>query len=145
MPSNISSNRTIPADEWSHLSNKVREQWSDVTAEDIEQTKGNAEELISAVQQKTGETREIVERFIREGLDQASTQFNQLRESTSHYSEEAVEAMREGYDRASAQIRESYSEAQRYVRRKPTESLAIAFGAGILTGLALVAMRSFRR
>lgn len=145
MPSNLSTNKPVSADEWSHLSNKVREQWSDVTDEDIQRVKGNAEELINTIQKKTGEAREQVEAFVREGVDQAATQLRHLQESASQYSAEAVDAVRDSYDRASAQIKDSYAEAQRYVRRKPTESLAIAFGAGIVTGLTLMALRSFRR
>jgi ElaB/YqjD/DUF883 family membrane-anchored ribosome-binding protein len=43
--------------------------------------------------------------------------------------------MRAGYEGVAESIRSGYDQAQGTVRRNPMESVAVAFGAGIITGV----------
>lgn len=61
---------------WDEFTAKLKQQWADLTDDDVRRAEGNIEELQAHIQQKYGESREaIAEKFnnIMEGLknDQA--------------------------------------------------------------------------
>ena len=49
---------------WKQFSGKAREQWGDLTDDDVQQAKGNREQLIGVVQERYGKTREEAEREV---------------------------------------------------------------------------------
>jgi ElaB/YqjD/DUF883 family membrane-anchored ribosome-binding protein len=58
-------------------------------------------------------------------------------ETAGRYAEQASEAFREQYDHAAESVRAGYERAGEMVRRSPVESVAVAFGAGIITGVVV--------
>lgn len=142
MPSPI-TRQTTP-EEWSQVTDHVRNRWQNVDHEELDATAGDAEKLVELIQTKTGEAREQIEAFVSDVTQQAADRVAQLRQSTAAYSAEAADVVRESYDRAAAQVQDGVYEAQQMVRRKPTQAVALAFGAGIVAGLALSAVASFR-
>lgn len=132
------------SDEWSQISGEVRQRWADVTDDDIRQTGGDAEKLVDVIHRKTGEAQDQVQQFVDEARERIATGVRQLRESASAYSADAVDALQQGYDHASARVKDGYVQAQQLVRRRPAESIAIAFGIGVVTGLVVSALGSLR-
>jgi ElaB/YqjD/DUF883 family membrane-anchored ribosome-binding protein len=53
------------------------------------------------------------------------------------YADQAGEAFREQYDHMAENVRAGYERAGEMVRRSPVESVAVAFGAGIITGVVV--------
>jgi uncharacterized protein YjbJ (UPF0337 family) len=47
---------------WDQLKGKVRQFWGKLTDDDLEKSKGDYTELIGIIKEKTGETREEIER-----------------------------------------------------------------------------------
>jgi uncharacterized protein YjbJ (UPF0337 family) len=47
---------------WDQLKGKARQFWGKLTDDDFSRSKGNYEELVGIIKEKTGETREEIER-----------------------------------------------------------------------------------
>ncbi|MCR9092413.1 CsbD family protein [Algiphilus sp.] len=45
---------------WDEFTGKVKQEWGDLTDDEVRQTEGNLEELQAKIQQKYGETRDVV-------------------------------------------------------------------------------------
>lgn len=51
---------------WDQFRGKVREQWGDVTDQEMEEARGNFEQFVGKVKEKTGETADAIERKFHE-------------------------------------------------------------------------------
>jgi len=58
---------------------------------------------------------------------------NQAKEQFSH----ASEAAREQYERVNESIQEGYHQAEKTVQKNPAESVAVAFGTGLIAGVII--------
>lgn len=47
---------------WQKVKGKVREEWGDLTDQEVDEARGNWDQFVGAVKQKTGETAEAIER-----------------------------------------------------------------------------------
>jgi uncharacterized protein YjbJ (UPF0337 family) len=52
---------------WNELKGKIKQQWGDLTDDDLTYQEGREDELLGRIQNKTGKTREEIIQFI-EGL-----------------------------------------------------------------------------
>ncbi|HEY8489648.1 MAG TPA: CsbD family protein [Dehalococcoidia bacterium] len=50
---------------WNQVKGKIREAWGNLTDDELEQTKGNRDQLIGKIQEKTGESREKIEERLK--------------------------------------------------------------------------------
>jgi uncharacterized protein YjbJ (UPF0337 family) len=130
---------------WNQLKGKIKEHWGQLTDNELDQAKGNVDQLIGVIQNKTGKARGEIERFLDEISSGAGGAINQATERAREYANQAVERGREyasqAADRgreyasqAGEMMRERYGEAQDMVRRHPAESVAVAFGTGLVIG-----------
>jgi len=51
---------------WNVIKGKLKQKWARLTDDDLQYVEGREEELFGRIQKRTGETREAVERAIRE-------------------------------------------------------------------------------
>lgn len=49
---------------WKQLKGKVREEWGELTNDEIDKAEGNREQLVGLVQEKYGKAREAAEREV---------------------------------------------------------------------------------
>jgi uncharacterized protein YjbJ (UPF0337 family) len=63
-------NRDTLKGQWMQVKGKVREQWGQLTDDEIDQVQGNAEMLIGRIQERYGRSREEAEREVDRWLDQ---------------------------------------------------------------------------
>lgn len=133
---------------WNQVKGRLQERWGVLTDSELQEAKGSANQLVGMVQERTGESRRTVEEFldsiIEEGrstmqhaAESVRERASQVAEGAREYADKASAAAREQYEQVSAQLGEGYQQAQEMVRRKPMESVATAFGAGIITGVLL--------
>ena len=52
--------------DWNITKGKLKQKWAKLTDQDLQYTAGKQEELLGRIQKITGETREIVEKAIKE-------------------------------------------------------------------------------
>jgi uncharacterized protein YjbJ (UPF0337 family) len=50
---------------WDQLKGKARQLWGDLTDDDFDRAKGQYEELVGIIKERTGETREDIENRLR--------------------------------------------------------------------------------
>jgi uncharacterized protein YjbJ (UPF0337 family)/ElaB/YqjD/DUF883 family membrane-anchored ribosome-binding protein len=159
---------------WNEVSGRLKEKWGALTDDDLSRAEGNVEQLVGVIQQKTGNAREEVEAFIdavvtgskkttdrimSNAKDYANTAKDYAanaassakeyaataRDAAGEYAAQAQDAMRQGYDSAEQMVSEGYQKAEECVRKNPVESLAISFGAGLLSGVLVALMLRERR
>ena len=131
---------------WNSVKGKVQEKWGQLTDQDLTQFKGDVNQLIGAIQSKTGETRRAVEEFLQSAMKNSGTAVQQAVASTKEYAGQARDMAAEGYQHAKESVESGMHEAEEMVRRSPMESVAVAFGAGliagVITGLVLKSSRA---
>ena len=52
--------------DWNITKGKLKQKWAKLTDDDLQFAEGKQEELLGRIQQRTGETREAVEKAIKE-------------------------------------------------------------------------------
>src|SRR6185503_12867428 len=120
---------------WNQFKGKVKQRWGQLTDDELSEVEGNIDQLIGLVQQKTGEARQQIERVIIKLNEDAGGAFTQATETARQYADQATEALRGAADQFRDRTREGFEEAQQVVRRRPAESVAVAFGTGLVVGL----------
>jgi len=140
--------------QWNSLRGRVKEKWGQLTDDDLQMHGGNIDQLVGRIQQRTGEGRESIERFLTDLTSKGSSTIAQTAEAVGNYAHQATDRLRDQYGRLSNQARdqygyvadrarEGYDQAQDMVRHNPAQSIAAAFGVGLAVGLVVgLALRS---
>lgn len=53
---------------WNIVKGKLKQKWANLTDDDLQYAEGQSEELLGRIQRRTGETREAVERALKEAM-----------------------------------------------------------------------------
>lgn len=122
---------------WDEIKGLLRSKWGELTDDDVTEFNGNVEQLLGTIQRKTGEARESVEQFFEQFNSNGASAINRASETVRAGAEHAVEAGQETSHRAAASVSEAYAEVEDMVRQRPIESIAICFGAGVITGVVV--------
>src|SRR5262249_48522370 len=104
---------------------------------------GNIDQLVGRIQQKTGESRDAIERFLTDLTTRGSSAVSQAAEAVGNYAQYAGDRLRDRYEDFSDRARQRYDDVQDVVRHNPSQSVAAAFGVGLVAGLIVgLALRS---
>ena len=129
--------------QWNKLKGQVKEKWGQLTDDDLSLAGGNIDQLVSKIQQRTGEGREAVEKFLTELTSKGSSTVAQAAGAVGNFAHQASDRFRDQYGNLSEQAREKYDDTQDLVRHNPAQSVAAAFGVGLVAGLIVgLALRS---
>ncbi|MEX2092351.1 MAG: CsbD family protein [Pirellulales bacterium] len=120
---------------WDSLKGKIKEHWGQITDDELAEVEGQYDQLVGLIQQKTGEARQQIKKIIDELGEEYSGAFAQAKEAARDYAEHANEALHETAERVRESAREGFEQAHEVVRRRPAESVAVAFGTGLLVGV----------
>jgi uncharacterized protein YjbJ (UPF0337 family) len=55
--------------DWNIIQGKLKQKWASLTDDDLRYAEGQQEELLGRIQKRTGETREAVEKAIKDSAD----------------------------------------------------------------------------
>jgi uncharacterized protein YjbJ (UPF0337 family) len=58
--------------DWNIIVGKLKQKWAKLTDADVQFTEGKEEELLGRIQKSTGETREAIEKIIKEACSSSS-------------------------------------------------------------------------
>lgn len=125
---------------WNEIKGKLRSHWGQLTNDDVKEFRGDVDQLIGMIERKTGEARTNIEQYLGELTDDAASMVGRAAENVRDYANYAAERIQEGSAEATEAFRRGYSEAERAIRNRPAQSLALCFGAGVLTGMLLGVM-----
>lgn len=120
---------------WNEIKGKLRSKWDSLTDDDVTAFNGNVDQLMGTIQRKTGEARESVEQFFEQFNSDGGSAISRAGESVRAGAENAAASVQETYHKAAASVREKYAGVEDMVRQRPAKSLAVCFGAGVLTGV----------
>ena len=115
-------NQQILEGNWNEIKGKLREKWGQLTDDDFQQIRGDAEQIIGAIQRRTGEAREAIEQYLQEISGSAASAVGTARDYAQH---------------ASDQVCAGYAKTDRFVRDRPVQSLLVCFGVGLITGVVI--------
>jgi uncharacterized protein YjbJ (UPF0337 family) len=59
--------------DWNITKGKLKQKWANLTENDLQYLEGNQEELLGRIQKRTGETREAIEKAVKEFCQQCSS------------------------------------------------------------------------
>lgn len=59
-------NEDIIKGKWKQLKGHAKRQWGQLTDDDLDIAEGNREYLVGKIQERTGQTRDVVEREVRD-------------------------------------------------------------------------------
>lgn len=128
--------QTLQGD-WNKIKGQLRSKWGELTDDDLSHFNGNVEELVGVIQRKTGEAQESVEKFFDQVSSDGSAALHSASETVRAGAHQAADAVQETARNAAAAVRDGYTEVEDMVRQRPVESLAVCFGAGVITGVVV--------
>ena len=129
--------------QWNKIRGQVKEKWGQLTDDDLQIQNGNVDQLVGRIQQRTGEAREAIEKFLGELTSRGSSGIASATEAVSNYAQQAAGRFRENYGQVADQARERYEQVEDMVRHSPGQSVAAAFGVGVVVGVIVgLALRS---
>ena len=139
-------NREEIENRWDEILRRLKGHWDQLSDEDFRLDSQSVEQLVGVISDKTGETRNEIERFIEgvlgsERFASASESMRDCSEATSQMAHEAATFAKDQASRVAKQSSEYSSKVAETVRARPLESLAIAFGVGVAAGALLLFSR----
>lgn len=118
---------------WTEFKGKLKEHWGELTESELKKVEGNVEQLIGLIQYKSGQARAQIE----SALAEMAVDPQRVTEAGRQYAQHAAEAAHEFMGDVQHRVREQYGQVEDVVRRRPAESVAVAFGTGIIAGVIL--------
>lgn len=128
---------------WNEVKGGIRQRWGQLTNDDLSSFNGNVEQLVGLIQRKTGEARERIEQYLDQLTSDSSESMSRAAAGAREYAQHAAENFQHTYEEMSNRVRAGYGEAEDMIRQRPTESVLVAFGAGLIAGV-IVGMVSRR-
>lgn len=126
-------NQQVLKHHWDEVCDQLQEKWQQLKESDLPAFPGNVDQLIGRIQQKTGESRESIEAYLSELTQEGSQMAHDVRQRLEAGAARVAESARHG----AQAVREGYSEAGEMIRARPGQSLAAAFGLGLVAGVGI--------
>jgi len=120
---------------WNGIKGKLKERWGQISDNEWREASGNVDQLVGLIQRKTGEARTQIESFIDRLVSHANPE--ELSDQASEYASQATAALQDFKDRLNHTMRDQLAQTEDLVRRRPTESLPVALGTGLVVGMVL--------
>ena len=98
--------------QWNNLRGQVKQKWGQLTDDDLQIHQGNVDQLVGRIQQKTGEGRESIEKFLGELTSKGASTISQAAEAVSNYTHQATDRLRDRYGDLADSARDRLDMAQ---------------------------------
>ena len=131
------ANEQVIQGRWNEIKGQVKSKWGQITDDDLQDFQGDVDQLIGTIQRKTGEAREGIEQFFEDLSTNGASTISRASESVRQYAQHAADTVQETTHQAAESMCEGYADVEDMVRRRPSESLAVCVGVGIITGVVL--------
>ncbi len=118
---------------WNDIKGRVKQEWGNISDDDLKQVEGSIDRLVGVIQKKTGVARTEIENTLKSLSEQSSSMLG----NASQAVQGATQAAQEYANQASDMAKEQYGRAQDMVRQRPAESVIVSFGTGLLVGVVV--------
>jgi uncharacterized protein YjbJ (UPF0337 family) len=136
-------NAQVIKGQWNEVRGQLKKKWSQLTDEDLKFANGNIDQLVGVIQRRTGEAREAIEQFLDSLTAHGASAISQAADAVGEYGRVATDRIRDGYNRLSNEFGREYEMSRNMIRDNPAQSVATAFGIGVLLGVVVgMALRS---
>ena len=119
---------------WNRLVGKVKERWGQLTDDELTEAKGDMQQLTGLIEQKTGDARDVIEKFIDDVVNGRQTEAEGV---VRKYARDAQHKLQDAGQYVTDATRTGYRSTERAIATHPMESTAVAFAAGLGVGLVL--------
>lgn len=130
-------NQQVIKGSWNQIKGKLRERWGQISEDEFEEAHGNADQLVGLIQQRTGEMRSEIEAYLESAVDDAASMVDRSKEAVANAACRTRDGAQAMASRATESARAGYMQTERVIRSRPVESLAVCFGAGLITGVVI--------
>ena len=89
---------------WNEIKGKIRTHWGQLTDDDLSQFHVEVDKLVGTIQRKTGEGRDVIERYLNDLSGPAASTLGQAAESVRQYSQRAAETVQNTAQQAAGQV-----------------------------------------
>jgi uncharacterized protein YjbJ (UPF0337 family) len=118
---------------WNDIKGQVKQEWGNISDNDLKQVEGSVDRLVGMIQQKTGKARTEIEKTLR-SLSEGSAG---MLSGASQAIHGATQAVQDYAGQASDMAKDQYGRAESVVRERPAESVIVSFGTGVLLGVVV--------
>jgi uncharacterized protein YjbJ (UPF0337 family) len=129
---------------WKTIKGKVHERWGWLTDDELQRARGNIEQLVGVIQQRTGETKQSIEKFLQELTENGSSAVQHAAGAVRDMAQHAAESIQGAAAEASKSVQAGMIQGQRMIKRRPIEAVATCFGVGLITGVVVSFMMRSR-
>ena len=119
-------NQEVLDGHWNELAGLIKSKWGQVTDDELRRVKGSLQQLVGLIQERTGWAQENIE-----------TELEQLAARGISLAHQARDAARAFAEDAGGRVQQGYEQAGDLVQRRPIESVAVAFGSGLIAGVII--------
>ncbi len=128
-------NQQLLQGNWNEIKGKLRTKWGQLTSDELQSFDGNVDQLVGMIQRKTGEARNMVEKYLEEVSSNGASTISQATEAVREYAHQASETLQETSKHAVEKVQQGYEETEKFVKERPVESVAVVFGVGVVVGV----------
>ncbi len=129
---------------WHEVRGRIRSRWGQISEDELTTFSGNIEELVGTIQQKTGESQETIRNYLDELTCSMGSTTARMTDQAGQYVSQAAASLQGASRRFADSLATGYGDAERLVQHRPAESLAVAFGLGLITGVVVGMLASSR-
>ena len=123
---------------WNDVKGALKKKWGSLTDDDVTSFNGNVDQLVGKIQQKTGETRDSIERFLNQATEDASGKLAGMRDKLNEKVHDRREIRcRHGPAKLGKDPRQWLPAPGQMVHDHPGQAIAAAFGLGLIVGVGL--------
>ncbi len=119
---------------WNVVKDRLQQNWRELSESELKHFNGTPSQLIDVIQRRTGASWNEIESFLSNALRDGRSASKRVAGLAEQYGDEAGQLARDSYDQVAAATAQYSKKVARTVQRRPVESLAIAFGVGIVAG-----------
>jgi uncharacterized protein YjbJ (UPF0337 family) len=128
---------------WNRIRGQIKDKWHNLSDEDLQFTGGSIDQVVGKIQQKTGETRETIEKFLNDLSSRGASAISQATETAGQYAQQAGRHLQDRYQDVAHQLSGGYQDMEETVRQRPIQSVAAVLGVGLVVGIMVgLALRS---
>ena len=127
---------------WNQIKGELKKKWGQLTDDDLSWSGGNIDQLVGRIQQRTGETRDTIERYLNHLTEKGGSAVSSAVETVGSYAEDFSHRFRDQYGHISEHAQEGYVSVRDHVGRNPIQWLYHRLWRGRADGNAAAERRS---